>query len=195
MKYLITIIAVACLTLATQSQGLYSLNYTVSFGTGETGDYIGNASFRGFTFDGRGFVSDQFSLGGYFSWATFFEELAGATYTDGTATLTGSQFRYINAFPMLFQAHYYLGTDEYEPRAYIGAGIGPYKMVQRTDIGVWSIEENHWHFGMSPEIGLLYPVGMDSQLNICLKYHYVLGVDDTIDYTWLGLSVGFAWGD
>jgi len=195
MKYIVTIIAVAFLSIATQSQSLYSLNYTVGFGLGKTGDYIGSPSFRGLTFDGRGFLSDQFSIGGYFNWQTFFDELANDVYTDGTATLTGTQYRYINAFPILVQAHYYMGTDEYEPRAYVGAGIGTYKMIQRTDIGVWSIEENHWHFGMSPEVGLLYPVGMGSQLNINLKYHYVLGVDNSLDYSWIGLSVGFAWGD
>lgn len=195
MKYLVTIIAAFLLTIVTQSQSLYTLNYTMSFGLGETGDYISKPSFRGLSFDGRGFLTDQISLGGYFSWTTFFEERANDIYTDGTATLTGTQYRYINAFPILLQGHYYLGTDEYEPRFYFGAGLGTYKMIQRTDIGVWSIEENHWHFGMSPEVGLLYPVGMSSQLNINLKYHWVLGVDDSLDYSWLGVSIGFAWGD
>lgn len=195
MKYLVTIIAAFLLTIVTQSQSLYTLNYNMSFGLGETGDYISKPSFRGLSFDGRGFLTDQISLGGYFSWTTFFEERANDIYTDGTATLTGTQYRYINAFPILLQGHYYLGTDEYEPRFYFGAGLGTYKMIQRTDIGVWSIEENHWHFGMSPEVGLLYPVGMSSQLNINLKYHWVLGVDDSLDYSWLGVSIGFAWGD
>lgn len=195
MKYLVTIIAAFLLTIVTQSQSLYTLNYTMSFGLGETGDYISKPSFRGLSFDGRGFLTDQISLGGYFSWTTFFEERANDIYTDGTATLTGTQYRYINAFPILLQGHYYLGTDEYEPRFYFGAGLGTYKMIQRTDIGVWSIEENHWHFGMSPEVGLLYPVGMSSQLNVNLKYHYVLGVDNSLDYSWLGVSIGFAWGD
>ena len=96
---------------------------------------------------------------------------------------------------MLFQAHYYFGTDEYEPRAYIGAGAGAYKIDQRLEAGVWSITKNEWHFGISPEVGLLYPLGMDSQFNINVKYHYAFKAKDTIDYSWLGLSVGFAWGD
>jgi hypothetical protein len=195
MKYLVTIIVVAFLAISSQSQGLYTLNYTVGFGAGKTADFIGSPSFRGVTFDGRGFISDQVSIGGYFNWQTFYEDLSGASYVDGTATLTGNQYRYINAFPMLVQAHYYFGTDEYAPRAYLGAGLGTYKMIQRVDAGVWSVEKNNWHFGMSPEVGLLYPFGMGSQLNINLKYHYVFGVDSSIDYSWFGLSVGFAWGD
>ena len=194
MKYIFTILAVAFLTATTQSQGLYSLNYTVGFTDGETADYISNPSFRGVSLDGRSFLTDQFSVGGYINWSTFYEKFSGS-FTDGTATLTSTQYRYLNAFPVLVQAHYYLETDEYEPRAYLGAGTGAYKMVQRVEIGTWALEENHWHFGLSPEVGVLLPVSMDSHLNISARYHYVFKVDDTINYSWFGLSVGFTWGE
>ena len=195
MKFIVTIIAVAFLTIATQSQGLYTLNYTTAISTGKTADYISNMSFRGFTFDGRGFISDQVSIGGMFNWTTFYEKLAGESYTVGTATLTGTQYRYINAFPMLAEVHYYLSTDENDTRVYLGGGIGAYKIVQRIDAGVLTKEYNNWHFGVSPEVGLLYPVGMDSQLNISFRYHYVFKASSTIDYSWFGLSLGFAWGE
>lgn len=195
MKYIIIIITAVLLSSASYAQSLYTLNYTMSFGTGETGDYISSTSFRGMTFDGRGFVSDQFSLGGLFTWSTFYEKLAGASYTDGTATLTGTQYRYLNAFPMLFQGHWYSNTDPYETRVYLGGGLGAYKMNQRLNFGTYSIENNYWHFGVSPEVGLLFPVSMDTQLNVSVRYHYVFKVKDTIDYSWIGLSIGFAWGD
>ena len=177
------------------SQSFYSLNYTMSFATGETGDYIESASFRGFSIDGRGFVSDQVSLGGMFNWSAFYEELAGATYTQDNITLTGTQYRYLNAFPMLFQAHYYLGTDSYEPRAFFGGGAGAYKMVQRTNVGVLSLEYNNWHFGLSPEVGMVYPVSFGTYLFLGLRYHYVFKAENTIDHSWFGLNIGFAWGD
>jgi hypothetical protein len=188
-------IAVAFLTIATQSQGLYNLTYTVGFGAGKTSEFIGSASFRGLTFEGQGFVSDQISVGGLFNWQTFYEELAGASYTDGTATLTGTQYRYINAYPMLLTGHYYFGTDKYEPRFYLGAGLGAYVVDQEVQAGVWTVENNNWHFGMSPDLGMLYPVGMDSYFNIGLRYHYVIKSNDSMDYSWFGLNVGFAWGD
>ena len=73
MKYIITILTAILISSASYAQSLYSIDYTMSFGTGETGDYINSASFRGLTFEGRGFVSDQFSLGGLFTWVTFYE--------------------------------------------------------------------------------------------------------------------------
>ncbi len=194
MKYLITLAIASLLSLASYSQSMYSFNYTMSFASGKTADYIESPSFRGMTFEGRGFISDHVSLGGLFNWSTFYEELAGATFTYETSTVTGNQYRYINAFPMLFQAHYYLGTDDLEPRLYLGGGTGAYKINQRTNLGVYSIEERNWHFGFSPEVGLLFPVSFDSYLNVSFRYHYVFKAEHTVDHSWFGLSVGLAWG-
>ena len=197
MKYILTIITALFISAAGYSQygSLYSLDYTMGFGTGETGKYIGSTSFRGFTFEGRAFISEQVSVGGLFNWSTFYEELRGATYEYETVTLTGNQYRYINAFPFLVQAHYYLGEDEYSPRAYFGGGVGAYKINQRTNIGTWSHEHRKWHFGVSPEAGVLFPISMNTSLNISLRYHYAFKTSETMDYSWFGLSVGFAWGD
>lgn len=195
MKYILVIVTALLISSAGYSQGLYSMNYTMSLGTGDQGDYISAASFRGFTFEGRGFISDQFSMGGLFTWSTFYEKLGGATVTEETLTLTGTQYRYINAFPMLVTAHYYTSDDPYSTRAYLGGGIGAYKINKRTNIGVYSFEDRYWHFGISPEVGVLIPINMDSKFNISLKYHYVFKAKNTIDYSWFGLNLGFAWGD
>lgn len=196
MKYLLSTFIALLIAGATYSQtSLYSMDYTMSFGVGETAEYIGSPSFRGFTFEGRGFVTDELSLGGLFTWSTFYEKLGGATFTQDQTTLTGTQYRYLNAYPILFQAHYYLGTDPYEPRMYMGGGLGAYKMVQRTNVGVWSIENNYWHFGISPEVGVLFPVSMTTSLNVSFRYHYVVKTKNSPDYSWFGLSLGIAWGD
>lgn len=195
MKYLLTIIAAILISSASYSQAIYSANYTMSFGVGETAEYIKSASFRGFTFEGRAFVSDNLTVGGLFTWSTFYEKLGGATYINDTRTVTGTQYRYINAYPLLAQAHYYLSNDKYGPRVYMGGGLGAYKIVQRTNVGVWTQEDNNWHFGLAPEVGVLLPISMDTQVNISFKYHYAFKAKDTIDQTWFGLNVGFAWGD
>jgi outer membrane protein W len=195
MKYILLVIAALILSVNSYTQGLYTLKYTMGFGVGSTSEYIGSPSFRGVTFEGRGFVTDNISLGGLFNWTTFYEKLGGATFEQGNTTLTGTQFRYINAFPLLFQAHYYFTEDPDSPRFYAGVGTGAYKMVRRTNIGVWTHEYNQWQYGVSPEVGVLFPVGMDSKFNLSFRYHYVVKAKDTTDYSWMGLSIGFAWGD
>ncbi len=195
MKYILTILVALLISAAGYSQGLYSINYTTSYGVGKTGDYIKSPSFRGMTFEGRGFISDHVSIGGLFTWSTFYEKLGGATFNYENATFTGTQYRYINAFPLLVQAHYYLGVDKYETRLYLGGGLGPYIINQRTNVGVWSVEEKNWHFGFSPEVGVLLPISMDTRINVSFRYHYVFKAKDTIDHSWFGLSVGLAWGE
>lgn len=196
MKYTITIILAVFLSFTGYSQSsIYTLDYTMGLATGDMGEYIGSTSFRGFTFEGRGFVTDNVSLGGLFSWQTFYEEQKGATYTQNTLTLTGNQYRYINAFPVLFQAHYYFNDDQYAPRAYLGGGLGAYKINKRTEAGVWALEERKWHFGVSPEVGVLLPVSMTTQFNISMRYHYAFKTNESNPYSWFGLSIGFAWGD
>jgi hypothetical protein len=196
MKYIaITILAIS-LSVAGYSQGsIYSIDYSMGFGTGDMGKYIGSASFRGFTFEGRGFVTDNVTIGGLFNWSTFYEEQRGATYEEGTLTVTGNQYRYINAFPLLVQGHYYLGEDEYSPRIYLGGGLGAYKINKRTEVGTWALEERKWHFGVSPEVGILLPVSMTTMFNISMRYHYAVKTNNAPAYSWFGLSVGFAWGD
>jgi len=106
MKYIaITILAIS-LSVAGYSQGsIYTIDYSMGFGTGDMGKYIGSASFRGFTFEGRGFVTDNVTIGGLFNWSTFYEEQRGATYEEGTLTVTGNQYRYINS-SCFFIGHY-----------------------------------------------------------------------------------------
>lgn len=195
MKYILTVLIALFISVASYSQSLYSLNYTMSLGVGDQGDFVSAASFRGLTFDGRGFISDQFSMGGLFTWTTFYEKLGGATYTDETLTITSTQYRYINAFPMQVTAHYYTSDDSYSTRAYLGGGLGAYKINQRVNTGSYAFEDNYWHFGFSPEVGVLIPINMDTQFNISLKYHYAVKTKNTINYSWFGLNVGFAWGD
>ena len=193
-KILLTVVIMAA-AVTGFSQALYTINYTMSFATGETSDYISKASFRGISFDGRGFLTDNISLGGHVNWSTFYEKVPEATYTDDTRSITGTQFRYINAFPILFNAHYYTGTAEGETRFYVGLGVGTYSINQRTDMGVWSVEDHTWHFGFAPEIGVLIPVGYASGINVSLKWNYAVKSNDSIDYNWFGLNIGYAWGN
>jgi len=195
-KYiLIAIVSIFIGTTGYSQTSLYTLDYTMGLGVGSTGDYIGNMSFRGLTFEGRGFVTDNISVGALFNWSTFYEAREGETYTHEYTTITGNQYRYINAFPMLAQAHYYFATDPHKTRFYLGAGVGTYKINQETDIGVWALSYDKWHFGVSPEVGVVLPIGYSTMVNLSVRYHYAVKTKKSPEYSWLGFSVGFAWGN
>jgi len=148
MKYIVTLIIGILFSTSVNAQSLFSLNYTASFSLGETQKYINNPSFRGFSVDGRRFLGDRFTVGASFTWSTFYEKLSGASYTEENLTVTGTQFRYLNVYPILFQAHYYIGYDINKPRLYMGGGIGPYVINQTTNIGTWSFENKNCHLSV-----------------------------------------------
>jgi outer membrane protein W len=191
------LIAIALLITTTGfSQGnLFTINYTMSFASGETSDFISKASFRGVSFDGRSFLTDNVSIGGHINWTTFYEKLAEDTYTQDKNTITGTQFRYLNSTPILFNAHYYTGVSDQDTRFYVGVGVGTYYMNKETEMGVWSVRDDNWHFGFAPEIGVLIPVAISQAVNVSLKWNYALKSNDTINYSWFGLNVGYAWGN
>jgi len=192
MKKSFVFIFLMIFTTVIYSQGMYTLSYTVSFGTGETHDYISKASFRGLSFDGRVFLNEKVTIGGLINWTTFYENPDNKTFTKGTLTFTGNQKRYINAFPILFTAHYYFNDYGAMPRFYFGVGVGTYKIVQRTDMGVYRGEQKNWHLGVSPDLGLLFPFSKGQHLNVNLRWNYALEADETINYSWVGLSIGYS---
>jgi hypothetical protein len=196
MKTLIISIIIAIVSSVSGfSQQLYTINYTMSFPTGETSDFIGESSFRGMSFDGRAFINDNISLGGHINWSTFYEKIPETTYVDDTKAATGTQFRYLNAVPILFVAHYYTDEDAYYSRFYAGLGVGTYSIENRTDMGVWTVEDNTWHFGFAPEVGILVPIGYDAYVNVSLKWNYAIKTSDTDNNGWFGLNVGLGWNN
>ena len=60
-----------------------------------------------------------------------------------------------------------------------------------------ALEENNWHFGMAPEIGLMFP-GYSSIFFINLRYTYAFKAGQTVggnegtDWQYFGLNVGVA---
>ena len=92
MKKLLIIIAVFVSTASFAQQSFWSFNYHMSFGMGEQGDYIADASFRGWGADGRGFLTQNISVGGSFSWEVFdqiYRDLPPKELTDVTDNVNG----------------------------------------------------------------------------------------------------------
>jgi opacity protein-like surface antigen len=195
MKQLIyTTAMLALFSTATLGQSLFGVSYDIGLPLGTTADYIGNPSFRGFGLEARSFVSDNLSVGGSFNWAVFYEEVGPQEFSkeiEGTGTAYGKQYRYINSFPIMANMHYYLGEWD-ETRLYVGGGLGVQKVDQRTDFGLYTINNNKWRFGFSPEVGVLIPMNFNTSLNLSAKYQYALKAGDAEAVSYLNFKIGFA---
>jgi len=171
------------------AQSFTSIQYTVGIPGGGLKDHVDKVSWRGATFEFQREVAPSVSVGVNFAWSTFYERKDYDSYTKNNATLSGIQYRYDNLFPMLVNAQYRLGTGTVIP--YVGLGIGTMYDLRNTDMGLWTIEENNWHFLMSPEAGLLFDIAPEVSLKLNAKYDYAFKIKDADAFGNLNISFGF----
>ena len=173
-----------------QAENHLSIQYDMSFGTGDLGSYISTGSFRGASAQYRYAVTDNVLLGIDAGWNVFYEKKDYDSYTSGTQTLSGVQYRYQNQVPLLVAADFVFMPDkDFQP--YIGLGIGTMYSERTTWMGVWGLEENPWQFALKPEAGLLYNMSTGTALKVGFKYYTGMGGDlGTQGY--FTISLGFA---
>ena len=153
-----------------QQQRYTSFQYAVSKGVGNMAEYISATSFRGALFEYRGVVNDQLMVGIDLGWNVFYEKKDHDSYTYGTETISGVQYRTLNEFPMLISADYLISSaSAFKP--YVGLGIGTIYTKKSTDMGIYRWQENIWQFALKPELGFLYEISYNTSLKIALKYY------------------------
>jgi len=178
---------------ATHAQvGLGSVTWQVSGGLGDTGDFIDEISFIGFGLEGRSYVGKNWSVGVEFDWQVWDQQTDEPIEIEG-GTLSGMQFRYINAFPMLATLHLYAG-DIHDFRMYLGVGVGAYYIMKRLQIGLANLEDKDWFFGGGPEFGFLIPMDEVHFLASARINYAVRNFSDTEDAEmWWTAKIGIAY--
>ena len=195
MKKIKILIAISALLVSLNSfgQAFYTnMTYNMSVPVGSTADFISKTSFRGFTFNLGRYLTNEIAIDLRFSWNTFYENMDIETYTndDGTGSITGKQFRYINSFPLTAGARYVMNpSSTFSP--YFAAGLGAYKINERVDMGIYYNEDRIWHFGFYPEIGLFYDFAYNVGLNVYARYDYAVKTKDASSYSYIAFGVGF----
>jgi hypothetical protein len=180
-------------SLFSQVENHISIQYDMSFGTGDLGSYISMGSFRGASAQYRYAVTHNILVGVDAGWNVFYEKKNYDTYTEGTQTLSGIQYRYQNEVPLL-AAIDYVFMPEKKVQPYIGLGIGTIYSERVTWMGVWSLEQNPWQFALKPEVGLMYKVSYGTALKLGLKYYEGFKAGELENQGYFTVSVGFAWG-
>ena len=142
---IILIIAGMLRTPAVAQDNVYSFTYSMGFAMGDFNDFISQPSFRGATFDYRKMLTDKVGVGVEFGWNAFYEEMDYATYTRETGSISGKQYRYCSAVPMLASVDYYFMPGE-KLSPFAGLGIGTQFTSNEVDMGVWTLTQDTWHF-------------------------------------------------
>lgn len=203
LKYLVTIIILFSISIFAQ-ESISDFTWNIGFPGSKMHDYISDNSFKGFGIEFRRFVNKESSVGLLLGWNIFDKRVDEPIRIDQEGfggTVSGTQIRYINSFPILANFHYYFGKRK-EFRFYVGANAGVYYILQRLDLGVWRIDSDNWHLGLAPEVGFLLPLG-DSGSNLIVngKYNHAFdagtgigGIEDNY-YAYWSLNVGVAFSN
>lgn len=196
--YIVILFVFGSIGLSNAQESYWAINWDISSGLGETGDFIGNVNFRGVSFEGRYFLKESLTIGGSIGWSSLYEKqdnLPPVEISEGgyDGHLSGTQLHYLNTVPILFTSHYYMNGFG-KGKIFLGAGIGGLYAEQRNDIGLRSIYDDGFGFAFQPEIGTMIPVGYNgSGLNVAFKYLYGTSVGDLSSISTITLSVGFSW--
>ena len=197
MKYIKIIIPLMLFAFTAFSQNtLTVLSWSMGFSTGKTSEYVGKPSFSGFSIEGHRFMKPNVSVGLITGW-NIMNEKTNESVSINNTTLTGEQGRYLNIIPLLFSASYYIRKNSsatFVP--FIRGNIGTYYIMQRFDVGVYTLNNDNWHFGLSPELGFM--VKASNKINIIAsgRYNYAmdsgtrLSGDEKNDYSFLNANIG-----
>ncbi len=169
----------------------WGITYEVSAGTGETKDFVSGLNFRNIAVDGRKTLGPNTSAGMHFGWNILTSQDEQTIQFNNAPITGGAQIRYITAFPIYANAHYYFGRRR-GVRPYIGGNLGTIYEESRLDISVFALSDKTWHFAVAPEIGLIFPVDWHIKAHLSARYNYGFKASNrTIGYFTIGL--GLAW--
>ncbi|MCF6170326.1 MAG: hypothetical protein L3J66_05035 [Bacteroidales bacterium] len=194
-KFLLTGIFITLFGLSSfgQGGGIWNFDWDMGFALGSTKDFIDQPSFRGFSIEGRGFVTDNMTIGGQAGWQTFYQSFGWVTEELGeTGKIYGYKRRYLNFIPIMASWDYYFMPGNIMP--YVGLGLGTYYIESRNFMGIYYLEGRDWHFGLAPEVGVAIPFGSGTTgVNINFKYNWAAATKDNPSYSWLGINIGLSY--
>ena len=171
MKKIFFVFLLTGIIAATQvkaQESFFSVQYSVGFGISDLKDFNSSASFRGMGFEYRYFMQPALAVGVETGYNLFYDRMDYATYTKGTESLSGIQYRYTHAVPALVAFDYYLIPDtQFNPFA--GLGIGTLYTDREIDMGMFSRQSDAWQFALRPEIGVLISTN-SADLIVAAKY-------------------------
>lgn len=179
-------------SVAQIGENYITLHYSTGVGLGSTNDFISKMSFRGASFEYKKFVSDPVAVGFDFNWNVLHEKKEHDTYTKGTVSLTGSQFRSLNVLPFMATADYFFADEDHIVRPFAGLGLGPVHTIENVDMGLYRSTNKEWHFGFKPQVGLWYYLNETTKLSVSSEFLYAFKTADTAKRQMLSFNIGFA---
>jgi len=160
-----------------------NLSYNISFPSGNIDDYIRRVSWLGFSMDFKAQEKSNMTWGFSFAWNSFYYK-TGETVTfdlneNTGAALSGTQLRYLNAFPMLLNLGYVFGKQYSEIKPFVTAYLGTTYFSRQVDVGLYRLTNYAWGFTAAPEIGIKIPTDRKNNFTLSARWYNSWGVEDS----------------
>lgn len=191
MKKILFLTLLAFAVVPAMAQSSFSIQYSMGFG-GTMNDYISSTSIRGATFEYKAYPSPNISIGLDAGWNHFYERRAYATYTTGTTSVSGVQFRYANAIPIFATTSYYFSPGN-KINPFLGFGVGTIFLSRYVDMGIFEVTDQDWHFAIKPEAGVLVSLNPDMDLILGLRFNNAFATSDSDTQNYMTFNIGFVW--
>lgn len=188
------VFALLTVTGASAQDNWFSISYGASTPTGSTSDFTSGTSWRNIGVDYSTFVKRHIAAGFSASWSVFSDRVEDVTSSFEGVDITGTQIRYVNAFPLLLTGRYFLNGRSSNSKldGWAGAGVGTMISENRVEVGTLAVEETKWHLAIAPEVGVAYSLHRDMSLFGQVKYTYGFKTSN-IEHSFLNFNVGLAW--
>jgi outer membrane protein W len=173
----------------------FGFEYNTVLPSGDVTDFTGDWSWRGGSFGGRRMVRDNTSVGFWAGWHVMNEvsaETVSIRGADNSLDFSGTQYRYLNSFPIMVNAHWYGGTMG-RLRPYVGVNVGTYFIERRVEVGLFLFDDDNWHFGLAPEAGFTFPIGWRARGLFNARFNWAASAGGSGDITYWNLGFGIAW--
>jgi outer membrane protein W len=187
--------------LRAQMTTLHFITYDVSFPFGSTKTFTGaNMSRLGVSYQFRYVLKPNLSVGAYFGWHLFHGEADDPitiSNNEFQGTISGTQSRYVNAFPAMLSIHYYTGRSD-KTRVFFGLNAGTMIIEEKVDVALLSFKQLKVHFGFAPEAGVMIPLGYNFNLVAGVRYNHAFSAGASLSgastsHSYLSLNIGLSY--
>jgi len=193
MKKILSLsLALLTMQLVYGQRGYTAITYSVGIPMGALSDYIDQVSYRGVTAEMYWHIKSNFDAGLEVGWNVFYSKEDKKTYESETSSITGVQFRYTNAVPLIAGVRWRKMGGNLAP--YVGAGVGASSINRSTDFGLYRISNNSWEFCVRPEAGIIFKLSDALGATAGVKYYANFKNDKLDEQSYLTVNVGMAFG-
>ena len=168
--------------------GRFGLSYNMALPLGKTSDFIGKYTFRGFGMEAHWEISPELFLGFTASWNVFYDSERG-TFVNENTSVTGVQYRYLNTLPLMLDVKKHFKTSG-NVIPFVSLGTGPIYSEMRTDMGLWSVVNKGWQYGIVPGVGIQKPMLNGSDVIFTVRYNYGFKSTELEAMSFLGFNLG-----